>query len=146
MKKFTTQIIKNNVTKTIFAMVDDKTAKLLEGLDEQTRHEYIVSEHEMYLSELKETRRHQSLELSLDNGHDFVCEDPTPDEKIEKQEEIALLGQAITTLTEEQRWLINEVYYKKRTLVNIANELGVSHVAIINRLKKIHNKIKKFLI
>ena len=146
MKKLTTTVTKNNVTKIIYAIVDDRTAKFLEGLDEQTRHDYIVSEHEIYLSDLKETRRHQSLELSLDNGHDFISEDPTPEEKVEKQEEIALLRQALSTLTEDQQWLVNEVYFKGRSQVDIANELGVSKMAITLRLQTILKKLKKFYI
>ena len=146
MKKLLTTVTKNNVTKTIYAIVDDKTAKFLESLDEQTRHDYIVSEHEIYLSELKETRRHQSLELSLENGHEFISEEPTPDEKCIEEETYKALHKAISTLSEDQQWLVKEVYFKGRTLVDIAAELGVTHVAIINRLKKIHNKIKKFLI
>ena len=146
MKKLTTTVTKNNVTKIIYAIVDDRTAKFLEGLDEQTRHDYIVSEHEIYLSDLKETRRHQSLELSLDNGHDFISEDPTPEEKVEKQEELALLRQALSTLTEDQQWLVNEVYFKGRSQVDIANELGVSKMAITLRLQTILKKLKKFYI
>ena len=146
MKNFTTKTTKNDKVITISIMVDNETAKMLEQLDEQTRHEYILAEHELDLKERKETRRHQSLDLSLENGHEFVSEDPTPDEKLEKQEEIALLRQALSTLTEDQQWIVKEVYFKGRTLVDIAAELGVTHVAIINRLKKIHNKIKKFLI
>lgn len=146
MKKLSTTVTKNNVTKTIYAIVDDRTAKFLEGLDEQTRHDYIVSEHEIYLSELKETRRHQSLELSLDNGHDFVSEDPTPDEKLEKQEEIALLRQALSTLTEDQQWLVKEIYFKGRPQIEIAKESDVDPTAIRNRLRKIYAKIKKILI
>ena len=145
MKKLTTTVTKNNVTKTIYAIVDDRTAKFLEGLDEQTRHDYIVSEHEIYLSDLKETRRHQSLDLSLENGHDFVSEDPTPDEKFEKQEEIALLRQALSTLTEDQQWLVSEFYFKGRSNMDIAKELGVDKSAISHRLERILKKLKKFL-
>lgn len=146
MKKLSTTVTKNNVTKTIYAIVDDRTAKFLEGLDEQTRHDYIVSEHEIYLSELKETRRHQSLELSLENGHEFVSEDPTPDERLEKQEEIVLLRQALSTLSEDQQWLVKEVYFKGRSQVEIAKELGVSKMAITLRLQTILKKLKKFYI
>ena len=144
MKKLTTTVTKNNVTKTIYAIVDDRTAKFLESLDEQTRHDYIVSEHEIYLNDLKETRRHQSLELSLDNGHDFVSEEPAPSEELEKQEEIALLRKALSTLTADQQWLINEIYFKERSQVEIAKELGLSKMAISLRLQTILKKLKKF--
>ena len=146
MKKLTTQITKNNKQHTIFTMVDNQTANFIESLDEKTRHEYIVSEHEIYLNELKETRRHQSLDLSLEQGHEFEDADSSPEEKFIENETYSDLHKAISTLSEEQQWLINEVYFKGQTIVSIAKKQGVSHVAILNRLEKIHKKIKKFFI
>ncbi|MBQ7977685.1 MAG: sigma-70 family RNA polymerase sigma factor [Clostridia bacterium] len=145
MKKLSTTVTKNNITKTIYAIVDDRTAKFLEGLDEQTRHDYIVSEHEIYLSELKETRRHQSLELSLENGHEFISEEPTPDEKCIEEETCKTLHNAISTLSEEQQWLVNEFYFKGRSNMDIAKELGVDKSAISHRLERILKKLKKIL-
>ena len=143
MKKLTTQITKNNKIKTIFAMVDSKTAKILEGLDENIRHEYIVAEYQTYLNERKETRRHQSLNLSLDNGCEFEDEDSSPEEKLIQNETYEELHKAISTLTKEQQWLINEVYFKGRSQIEIAKELGVSKVAICRRFERIFEKIKK---
>ena len=146
MKKLTTQITKNNETKTIYAMVDDKTTKLLEKADAQVMHEYIVAEHEQYLSELKETRRHQSLDLSLENGHEFEDEESDLEEKLIKDEMYEELHKAISTLSKEQQWLIYEIYFKGRSQAEIAQELGIDHTAIRNRLRKIYKKIKKFCI
>lgn len=146
MKKLTTQITKNNKTQTIFAMVNDKTADFINSLDEKTRHDYIVGEHNIYLNELKETRRHQSLDLSLDNGFELEDEDSSPEDKVIQDETYSNLYKAISTLSKDQQWLIKEVYFKGRSQVEIAKELGVSHVAILNRFKKIYEKIKKFCI
>lgn len=146
MKKLTTQITKNNKQHTIFTMVDNQTANFVESLDEKTRHEYIVSEHEIYLNELKETRRHQSLDLSLEQGHEFVDEDSSPEEKFIENETYSELHKAISTLTEDQQWLINEVYFKGRSQVEIAKELGLSKMAISLRLQTILKKLKNFYI
>lgn len=146
MKKLTTQITKNNKTQTIFVMVNDKTADFINSLDEKTRHDYIVGEHNIYLNELKETRRHQSLDLSLDNGFELEDEDSSPEDKVIQDETYSNLYKAISTLSKDQQWLIKEVYFKGRSQVEIAKELGVSHVAILNRFKKIYEKIKKFCI
>ena len=144
MKKVTTQITKKDgTTHTVYAMVDDATAALLETCTEKVRHEYILSMHNEYLNELKETRRHQSLDVSMENGMDFAAEDPE-DELEEAQ--LNALKIAMQKLTPEQQWLVNEVYVKRRSLVDIAKEFGVSHVAIIHRLKRIHEKLKKVLI
>ena len=144
MKKLTTQITKNNKTKTIFIMVDNQTAKYVESLDEKLRHEYIVSEHEIYLNDLKETRRHQSLNLSLDNGCEFEDEDSSIEDKYIQNEGYKDLHKAISTLTQEQQWLVNEVYFKSRSQVEIAKELGLSKMAISLRLQTILKKLKKF--
>lgn len=143
MKKLTTQIIKNNKEHTIFIMVDNKTANVVEGLDEKTRHEFIISEHKIYLNELKETRRHQSLDVSFDNGHDFEDLESNPEEKFIKNEKYEDLYKALSTLTQDQQWLIKEIYFKGRTNTSIAKELGVGESAIRGRLEKIYKKIKK---
>ena len=146
MKKFTTQITKNNKTKCIFVIVDNKTAKILEKSDEKVRHEYIVGEHQIYLNELKETRRHQSMDAVLESGHEFEDEELSIEEKYIEKENYEALHKAISSLSKEQQWLVNEVFYKGKTIVDIAKTQGVSHVAILHRLEKIYEKIKKFCI
>ena len=144
MKKLTTQITKNNKTKTIYAMVDDEIAKWLENADPQVRHEYIVAEHEMYLSELRETRRHQSLDLSLENGHDFEDENSSLEELFIKEEMYQELHKAISTLSKEQQWLINEIYFKGRSQTEIAKELGILKTSLNDRLNRALKKLRKF--
>lgn len=146
MKKLTTQITKNNKDHTIFIMVDNKMADFLNGVDEKTRHDYIVSEHHIYLNELKETRRHQSLDVSLENGHEFEDEELSPEEKCIEDEKYSNLHKAIYSLSEEQQWLVKEVYFKGRSNTEIAKNLGVTEGSIRHRLDKIYKKIKKFCI
>lgn len=143
MKKLKTQITKNNKTQTIAVMVDDQTAKILEGLDEKIRHEYIVSEYETYLIERKETRRHQSFEMTLENGHEFEDEGSSPEEKCIENEKYSNLHKAICSLSEEQQWLVKEVYFKGRSQVEIAKELGITKSSLNDRLSRALKKIKK---
>jgi len=49
-------------------------------------------------------------------------------------------------LLPEQRELLIKVYYQNIKLNDLAKEYGVSFQAIQNRLKKIYEKLKKFLI
>lgn len=146
MKKLTTQITKDNKTITIFAMVDDKTAEILENLDEETRHNYIVGEHEIYLNERKETRRHQSINVSLENGHDFEDDEISLEENFIEKEKYLKLHKAISCLSKEQQWLVNEVYFKGRSQVEIAKELGLTKMAVSLRLQTILKNLKKFCI
>ena len=145
MKKVTTQITKKDGTiHTVYAMVDEATAALLETCTEKVRHEYVLSMHNEYLNELKETRRHQSLDVSMENGMDFAAEEP--EDELEEEAQLNALKIAMQSLTPEQQWLVNEVYVKRRAQTEIAKELGVDPTAIRNRLRKIYKKIKKLLI
>lgn len=54
------------------------------------------------------------------------------------------LGKAMNSLQPQQRALFEKIYVQRRTNVDIAAEEGVTEAAIRNRLKKIHEKLKKF--
>ena len=95
--------------------------------------------------ERRNTKYNSSLELLVESGFQIASEEPTPDEKLEREEEIALLRQALTTLTPDQQWLINEVYFKGRSQVDIAKELGILKSSLNDRLSRALKKIKKFL-
>lgn len=146
MKKLSITVTTNNETKIIYVLVDDETAKMLEQVDEQTRHDYLLGEHEIYLNNLKERRRHQSLESSIENGYDFASEEPSLEEKSIEREKYGLLHKAISTLSKDQKWLIREVYFKGRSNTDIASELGVTEGSIRHRLERIYKKIKKIFI
>lgn len=146
MKKLKTQITKGNKTKTIYALVDNKTAGILESSNEKIRHEYIVGEHQIYLNELKETRRHQSLDFSLESGHEFEDENSSLEDNLIEKEQYQELYKAISSLSQDQQWLVKEVYFKGRSQVEIAKELGLSKMAVSLRLQTILKKLKKFYI
>ena len=145
MKNFTTKTTKNDKVITISIMVDNETAKMLEQLDEQTRHEYILAEHELDLKERKETRRHQSLDLSLENGHEFVSEDPTPEEKCIDDENFKTLYKAISTLEPTKQKIIYMYFFENKTMEQIAKALSVQKPAISKQISRILEKLKKVL-
>lgn len=75
MKRFTTKIMHKGEEKTIAVWLDDETARLLEEYgDEKLKHAYIVEEYKAQLIERSETRRHQSLEKSMEAGFDVMDE------------------------------------------------------------------------
>ena len=145
MKKFTTETTVKGKTKTIFVYVDDETARMLRGLDEQSRREYILSEHEIYLNQLRETRRHCSLDESMEHGIEFMDSAPSPEEALIQDDVFATLRKAVHALKEEEKWLITEVFYKKRAKADIAREIGISKQAIDSRLMRIFKKLKEIL-
>lgn len=145
MKKVTTIITKDYEATTIYAWVDDKTALMLEQVDEQTRREYIVSEHEFYLKNRKEMRRHVSFEECLEKGITFSLELVSFEDKQIETELQGDLKKAISVLSEKERLIVTEVYFQGRTRRDVAKELGVTEVAVGSRLKRILEKIKKIL-
>jgi RNA polymerase sigma factor (sigma-70 family) len=91
----------------------------------------------------KETRRHQSLETLIESGFQIVDQESDIEEKAFQNDDIEQLYKAFAVLTEEQKWLIQQVFYYDRKQSEIAAELGIDPTAIRNRLRKIYDKIKK---
>lgn len=146
MKKLYTQITKKNgELKDVYVCVDNETAKVLEQVDEETRRVYLQEEYLTFMSNVKYKRSNQSLEKSLENGFDVVDENQDVEENAIKNADIEKVRRAISQLEPQQQWLVKQVYFNQRTNVSIASELGVTEGAIRDRLKRIFEKIKKFL-
>lgn len=93
----------------------------------------------------KETRRHQSLNALVDGGFQVVDLDSDIEEQLVNQNDIDLLHRALTILTDEQKWLVEQVFYCGRKQSDIAAELGICKQALNNRIARIIKKIKKFM-
>ena len=147
MKKVTTKIQdKNGYIRTIRAYLDDETWEILSTLTEEERHQYIVDEHYgVFLNDFTERRRHISLNRALDAGHDFEDRLFDMDDALDEKILLTRLQEALKTLTLEQQWLVNEVYFKKRQQIEIAKELGIKKAALNDRLRRILKKLKKIL-
>lgn len=146
MKKLYTQITKKNgEVKNVYVCVDNETAKVLEQVDEETRRIYLQEEYLTFMSNVKYKRCNQSLEKSLENGFDVADENQDVEENAIKNADKEKIRQAISKLEPQQQWLVKQVYFNQRTNVSIASELGVTEGAIRDRLKRIFEKIKKFL-
>lgn len=144
MKKVTTTILQADGTeRQISVWIEEETFRLLEESgDAKIMQAYLIEEYRTSLIERKETRRHQSLEASMDKGFDIAEENDVAEQAIRKYESEEL-HKALKKLEPQQRWLINQIYFEGKTKVEIAGELGVGESAIRNRLKKIYEKLKK---
>jgi len=94
--------------------------------------------------ERKETRRHQSLDKSLNNGFDIPDENANVEEAVINQEEIQELHKAIRTLKPKQQWLVAQIFFQGRSMVDIALEIGVSQAAITQQMQVINGRLKKY--
>lgn len=78
----------------------------------------------------KETRRHQSLDKSMEHGFDVA--DPSVDvfKEVERQLWTDKLHKAIAALSPEQQELLRQVYFEYIPQTEIAERESVSAVAI----------------
>ena len=106
--------------------------------------EYAAMEHRDKLIERKETRRHQSLDKSLEHGWDIP--DPSADVTLqaERNEEKTRLSSALQKLTDKQRAVLLLYIEEGLSFCEIGEKLGIHkdtvkehyHAAIKN-LRKI---------
>ena len=111
---------------------------------EEFAEEYAAMEHRDKLIERKETRRHQSLDKSLEHGWDIL--DPSADVALqaERNEEKARLSSALQRLTDKQRAVLLLYIEEGLSFREIGEKLGIHkdtvkehyHAAIKN-LRKI---------
>lgn len=94
--------------------------------------------------ERKEARRHQSLDKSLNNGFDIPDESSNVEEAVIHQEEIEEIHKAIRTLKPKQQWLVAQIFFQGRPMVDIALEIGVSQAAITQQMQVINGRLKKY--
>ena len=147
IKKLSTTILHKGKEKAISVWLDDETARLLEECgDERLKHEYIVEEYKARLIERRETRRHQSLEKSMDSGFDMADENADIETEVFRTMDLDKLYQAVQQLEPQQKWLVVQIFYKGRTRVDVAKELRINESKVRSRLERIYKKIKKFLI
>lgn len=94
--------------------------------------------------EAKQRNKKIKREVSLDDVHTL------PDEKLVKQivEDkllLEMLLKALETLTEDERFLIDEIYFKEKSEREVLAEKGMSQPAIHKCKNKILNKLKKLI-
>lgn len=106
---------------------------------------YAETERSERLNERRETRRHQSLDKSMEHGFDIADPSENVFEKVVINERNRQLYQAIARLSPEQQELLRKVYFEYIPQTEIAAREGVTKHAINKRLLRILKKLKKFL-
>ena len=146
MKKYTTFVENKKVEqKKISAWLDDETAKALdESNDPEITHFYIVEKHKEDLIQLKETRRHISLENLIDQGHFIEDQDSDLSQHGVRMENIQKMRKALSTLTEKQRTVIIARYVDNLSFNEIRRRMGVTGKTVIAHFKAAEKKIKKY--
>ena len=143
MKKLSTEITtKKGERKIITVEVDDIYADWLVTQPQEIYHDAVMFEYRTSCTERKETRYIQSLDASMDNGFDIA------DESSESAEDMAVrltLEDAIQKLTEQQQWVVKQVFMLQRKQVEVARELGITESAMAQQISVIKRNLKKIL-
>ncbi len=93
----------------------------------------------------RESRRHTSLNYLNEQGIDFEDESGNLEKNLLNDEFKNQLQNAISLLNEKQQDLIQQVFYKNKTLSDIAKEKGISKSAITQQMQVIYKKMKEIL-
>lgn len=112
---------------------------------EEFAESYSEMKHREYLVNRKETRRHQSLDKSMEHGFDVADPKVNVFEQVKRRLWTEKLHKAIATLSLEQQELLRQVYFEYIPQKEIAERENVSTVAIHNRLERILARLKKIL-
>ena len=105
-------------------------------------------EHEKYLEQV-DKKNHLLFFSSLDQDGNFVdnlADESVDVEKIiETQILIETVRKAVSRLNDEERDIIERLYFNDETLRAVAKTQNISHPALIKRRDKILEKLKKFI-
>ena len=86
-----------------------------------------------------------SLEAFADAGFEIPSGEVLVDEIVEDKLLLDMLSKALSELTEEERVLIDELFFNDKSEREIAREIGVSQPAIHKRRNRILEKLKKLM-
>ena len=137
---------KDGTTKEVFVDVDDQTAEMLAQVDDKKMvNDYLAEEYRMFMADYKYHRNVQSLDNYMKQG--IEIEDPRQDllENAIQEIENDKLREAIKQLLPQQQWLIEQIFFERRSQVEIAKELGIDETSLSKRKERIIKKLKKLL-
>ena len=107
--------------------------------------EYAAMEYRDKLIERKETRRHQSLDKSLEHGWDIPDPSAVVALQAERNEEKARLSSALQRLTDKQRAVLLLYIEDGLSFREIAANLGVNKDTVREHYLAAIKNLKKFL-
>lgn len=86
--------------------------------------------------------REDSYERLLDMSVQFEEETPGTEEQVLKRMESEQLHRALSFLSDEEQYLIQQIYFNDRTERDLAEELGCSQNAVNKRKQPILDKLR----
>ncbi|MBF4694763.1 sigma-70 family RNA polymerase sigma factor [Fusibacter ferrireducens] len=109
---------------------------------------YRMDRRERYLDE--RSRKHE-LSLETLSGSEYPVENKMVEQPVSLEDEVITgvmiesLLKALTTLSEEEKWLINELFFCGKSERELSAETGVPRKTISYRKEKVLNRLKKVI-
>ena len=136
---------KKGEQKKISVWLDDETARAIdEANDPEITQFYILNKHKEDLIQLKETRRHTSLDYLFEQGHFIEDQNSDLSQHVVGIENISKMRKALSTLTEKQRTVIIARHVNNLSFNEIGRRMGVTGKTVIAHFKAADKKIKKY--
>ena len=146
MSKFIIEIkLESGSSKQVKVYVDNRTAEILNLCDVSIRQAYLEEEYKWQNRDRAETRKHISLETSIENGYDYIAGEDSPMDKLLNLEEKAELKLALDKLTDKQYRTFMLYVVEGLTFEEIGLKLGTSWQGAQFHFNAAQKKLKKFL-
>ena len=89
--------------------------------------------------------REDSYERLLDQNAQFAEDEASTEEQAIRKIQLEQLHKALSLLSDDERILIEQLYFEERTEREISDERGIYHNAIHKQKNRILQKLKKIL-
>lgn len=129
--------------KKIIYKFNNGTSNIVEVTDEFYS-VYMEMEKEIKNSDRRETRRHQSLDKSMEGGFEIVDSDPTPEQMFLNNEAKEELDEALKTLTTKQRTVFLIYVEEGLSFAKIGKQMGISKDTVKEHYWVAVKKLQKF--
>lgn len=116
----------------------------IEASDEFAKHYEKIEAEEARQIWRDKKRKESSLERMVEAGFQVADPNTNVEARLLEKYDIEQLGEAIKTLTEDQKWLIEQIFYYGRKQSEVAIELAIDVTSVRDRLRVIYKKLKKF--
>ena len=145
MKRFEIMIATDRGEKKVSVCVSNEVALMLQACPKGIRIMYLKDEYEEQLHQRKETRRHISLDKSIENGHDFESQEATPIDFVLQEEENERVNKILERLSVRQKEVFVLHALDGWKLKAIGKKMGVSSQRVYQIYQDARKKLKKFL-
>lgn len=129
--------------KSVFVIVDNKTAEMVQKLPEEEKVAYLTDLYHEDMRERNYQRRIVHSDGYFSDDEDLELPDDSVDEKSKKDKQ--QVEEFLSLLDADDRKLLEDYYLKGMTQYEISITLNISQKMVSKRIKNVLEKLRKFL-